>query len=256
MRQTSGGCRIAMWSGPRNISTAMMRAFENRSDTAVWDEPLYGPYLAATGLAHPMAKQVILEQGSDWRPIVSKIHGPIPDNRQVFYQKHMTHHLLPDIDRDWIMASGLTNCFLIRSPDAVLASYANKRGQDPVSASDLGFVQQAEIFDSITQATGQPPPVFDAVDILKNPEAMLRIVCQETSIEFSENMLKWPKGRRSSDGIWSEHWYDSVWQSTGFAPYVERQVTLPGELQAIADTCYPYFDKLAAFKRTVAAVQQ
>jgi len=155
------------------------------------------------------------------------------------------------MDRDWILELGLVNCFLIRSPDAVLASYANKRGEDPISAADLGFVQQAEIFDRVADATGRPPPVFDAADILKNPKAMLQVLCREIGIEFCERMLSWPKGRRPSDGIWSEHWYDSVWQSTGFAPWVERKVVLSPELQAIADTCTPYFDRLAAVKKTV-----
>lgn len=240
----SDGCRIAMWSGPRNISTAMMRSFENRADAVVWDEPLYGPYLHQTGLPHPMAEQVIAEQGSDWRPVIERIAGPIPGGHTVFYQKHMTHHLLPGMSRGWITEAGLQNCFLIRDPASVLASYAHKRPDNNFDESDLGFKEQAEIFDRVCDATGEIPPVLNSVDILKNPKAMLQALCHSLAIDFSETMLSWPSGRRDSDGVWSEHWYDSVWQSTGFAPYVEKPVQLAEQMRPIADRCYPYFRKL------------
>lgn len=246
------GCRIAMWSGPRNISTAMMRAFENRPDTVVWDEPLYGPYLHLTGLQHPMADQVIAEQGSDWRPIIDRVAGPIPGGHRVFYQKHMTHHLLAEMRREWITDSGLRNCFLIRDPQSVLASYAHKRPGHDFDESDLGFKEQAEIFDRVCDATGEVPPVLDAVDVLKNPKAMLRALCQSLQIDFSDAMLSWPSGRRDSDGIWSEHWYDSVWQSTGFAPYVDRSVRLPDQLRPMLDRCYPPFHQLHSHRLVTA----
>jgi len=242
------GCRIAMWSGPRNISTAMMRAFENRPDTVVWDEPLYGPYLHRTAVAHPMAEQIIAQQGKDWRPIIERLRGPVPQGYDVFYQKHMTHHILPEMSRDWITQSGLHNCFLIRDPLFVLASYANKRPGLDFDETDLGYSEQEEIFDRVCDASGEIPPILDAADILKNPQIMLQSLCQRLLIDFSDSMLSWPAGRRDSDGIWSEHWYDSVWQSTGFAPWVEKEVQLPDYLKPIVDRCYPSFDRLAQHK--------
>lgn len=250
--KTASVTRIAMWSGPRNISTAMMRAFENRSDTAVWDEPLYGPYLHLTGKTHPMADRIVAEHGSDWRQIVKQIGGPVPDDQSVYYQKHMSHHLLPEMDREWITDTGLQNCFLIRDPASVLASYAHKRPGDEIDAGDLGFIQQAEIFDRVCDATGEYPIVLDAADVLKNPQGMLQLLCQATGIKFSDRMLRWPAGRRISDGVWSEHWYDNVWKSTGFAPWTEPSVQLAEHLKPVADQCYPYFRKLKQARRSIA----
>ena len=244
--------RIAMWSGPRNISTAMMRSFENRPDAAVWDEPLYGPYLHETGLPHPMAAEIVAAQGSDWRPIVARLFGPVPNEKPIFYQKHMAHHLLPTMDRNWVTDVRLRHCFLIRDPRLVLASYANKRGGDVISAADLGFEQQLEIFHRVADTTGKPPPVLESADVLKNPKGMLGALCHAVGIEFDEAMLRWPPGRRDSDGVWSEHWYDSVWRSEGFAPYVERKATLTQALTPVADQCRAAYEEL--FERRLRAV--
>jgi hypothetical protein len=232
--------RIAMWSGPRNISTAMMRAWENRSDCVVWDEPLYGYYLSSTGIDHPGAKQVIEAQGTDWRNIVERCIDDPPNDKRIFYQKHMTLHLLPDMDRQWL--SSLTNCFLIREPEPVIASYAAVR--EDVSLDDIGFVQQAELFDYVTQISGSIPLVIDSRDFLLNPQSMLRKICIHLDVEFESNMLLWPTGARESDGVWGKYWYESVWKSSGFAPYHERPLSLDPKQQSIADQARPFYDQL------------
>ncbi len=235
--------RIAMWSGPRNISTALMRAFENRSDCVVWDEPLYGYYLSVTGLAHPGAAEIIAHQGIDWREITGRCAGAIPEQKTVFYQKHMTLHLLPEIDRQW-MAS-LCHCFLIREPERVIASYAAVR--EDLTLDDIGFVQQAELFDFVSETTGEIPLVIDSREFLLNPEAGLRRLCSRLGLEFENNMLDWPKGPRDSDGVWARYWYESVWNSTSFAPYRERPLSLKARESRIADQARPFYERLYQF---------
>jgi len=232
--------RIAMWSGPRNISTAMMRAWENRSDCSVWDEPLYGHYLFKTGIPHPGAEEVIAEQGTDWQEIVKRCSGETSAQKSVFYQKHMTLHLLPEMDRHWL--SSLTNCFLIREPEPVIASYAAVR--EAVSLDDIGFLQQVELFDYVTETGGEIPLVIDSKEFLLNPESMLRKICSRLDLEFESSMLRWPTGPRASDGVWGKYWYESVWKSSGFAPYREKTVRLGTREQAIAEQARPYYEQL------------
>src|SRR5207248_8652843 len=184
--------RIAMWSAPRNISTAMMRAWGNRPDTAVIDEPFYAYYLKATGKLHPGADEVIAVGAVDWRQVIAHLTGPVPSGKRVLFQKQMTHHLLPEIDREWLRT--VTNCFLIRDPREVIASYIKKR--EAPALEDLGFLQQAEILDFVRTRTGSIPPIVDAKDVLENPERMLRLLCEGVGIEFSESMLSWPRGLR------------------------------------------------------------
>ena len=241
--------RIAMWSGPRNISTAMMRAFENRADTAVWDEPFYAAYLAMTGIDHPMREEVIAAGPADWREVVARLVGPVPDGVRVFYHKHMTHHMIPAIDRTWI--DRVTSCFLIRAPEQVLASYAKKREQ--VTLADIGFVAQAEIFDRVADRLGTAPPVIDAEDVLRDPRGTLSGLCAACAIPFDEAMLAWPAGRRASDGVWAAHWYATVERSTGFAPYRPREVTLAPRLAAIAEEAREYYERLRPYRLAVPA---
>src|SRR5471030_1994906 len=177
--------RIAMWSGPRNISTAMMRSWGNRPDTFVCDEPFYAHYLHATGRDHPGADEVIADGETDWRSVVRRLIGDVPSGKQIFYQKQMTHHLLPQIDRAWLRA--VTNCFLIRDPREVIVSYI-KKNNDP-KLEDIAFVQQAEIFDWVRADTGAIPAVIDARDILENPRKILELLCADVGIEFSDSML-------------------------------------------------------------------
>ena len=241
--------RIAMWSGPRNISTAMMRAFENRDDCAVSDEPFYAAFLAATGLDHPMRDEVIASQPHDWREVADAMTRPAPGGAPVWYQKHMTHHMLPDFGLDWLDAC--TSAFLIRPPEQVLASYTQKRAE--VTLDDIGVVRQAELFDHVAQRTSKAPPVIEGAQVLADPRAALTALCAAVEIPFSEKMLAWPAGRRDSDGVWAPAWYDAVERSTGFAPpgQVVAFDGLPDALKPIADAARPYYERMAQWRLEV-----
>ena len=233
--------RIAMWSGPRNISTAMMRAWGNRADTIVVDEPFYAYYLERTAKKHPGAEEVIATGEIDWRKIVQRLtREPLPDGKTVFFQKQMTHHLLPKMNREWIV--DLTSCFLIRHPREVILSYI-KKNPDP-SLEDLGFVQQYEIFEFVRERTNSIPPIIDADDVLKNPEGILRLLCEAISVSFDKAMLSWPPGLRETDGIWAKHWYDAVARSTSFEPYKPREGKIPDSLREIYDRCHHCYKQL------------
>jgi hypothetical protein len=248
MSAAEGIVRIAMWSGPRNISTAMMRAFENRPDTVVWDEPFYAAELAATGRDHPMREEVIAAGEPDPENVIARLLGPLANSDKpaacVFYQKHMTHHMIAAFRRDWI--AHVTNAFLIRAPEQVLASYTRKWAD--VSIEEIGFPQQLDIFESVADRLGRAPPVLEADDVLSNPRGMLGALCAACGIPFSERMLSWPAGPRKSDGVWAPVWYDRVLKSTGFTPPEPRPVALPPELQRIAETARPIYERLAAHR--------
>ncbi|HEX7370070.1 MAG TPA: hypothetical protein VF284_07300 [Rhodanobacteraceae bacterium] len=237
-----GPVRIAMWSGPRNISTAMMRAWENRADTAVVDEPFYAHYLAATGVKHPGRDVVLRAQGTDAKAVAVHLIGPIPHGRSIWYQKHMTQHMLPDMSLDWL--DGVTNCFLIRDPTEVVASFTIQRPDAAVW--ELGFEQQARIFDHVCQHLGHAPPVIDAADVLKDPRKVLTTLCAALGVEFSERMLHWPAGPRATDGVWAPYWYAAVERSTGFAPYRPHRNTLSRFQQNLVAACLPHYARLAA----------
>jgi hypothetical protein len=236
--------RIAMWSGPRNISTAMMRSWGNRPDTLVVDEPFYAFYLKSTGKKHPGADEVIASEETDWRKVIERLTGAIPDDKRIFYQKQMTHHLLPEIDREWLV--GMTNCFLIRDPREVILSYAKKQG-DP-TLEDLGFVQQAEIFDWVRARSGSIPPVIDASNVLQNPERLLRLLCTAVAIEFDESMLSWPSGLRETDGVWARYWYGEVAKSTSFQQYKPREGIAPDRLHELHEQCLEYYERLHEYR--------
>ncbi len=233
-----------MWSGPRNVSTALMRAWGNRPDTAVVDEPFYAYYLQTTGENHPGAEEVIADGETDWRKVVARMTGQAPDGKRIFYQKQMTHHLLPEVDRGWLR--GLTNCFLIRDPAEVIVSYL-KKNHEP-TASDLGFPQQREIFECVRAETGAVPPVIDGRDVLENPERTLRQLCAALEVEFDGAMLSWPPGLRATDGIWAKHWYGEVEQSTGFRPYEKRDVVVPEKLREVCEECREIYESLRAVR--------
>ena len=239
---TDAPLRIAMWSGPRNISTAMMRAWENRPDTAVIDEPFYAHYLSATGSDHPGRDAVIAAYETDWRRVVDQITGPVPGGRRVFYQKHMTHHMLPGMDEDWL--EGMANVFLIRDPGAVIASYARKRRS--VTAGDIGIARQWQLFEAVRQRTGRPPPVIDAARVLADPAGVLARLCAILGLDFDARMLSWPAGPRPTDGIWARYWYHAVERSTGFQQAESVEPDLPPELQALADESRPIYEALLA----------
>jgi len=231
-----------MWSGPRNISTAMMRSFGNRADCDVSDEPFYAHYLAATGIEHPMRKEVIASQPTDWREVVRVITGPAPGGRPFWYQKHMTHHMIPGVGRDWFGA--MNHAFLIRDPRAMAASYGAKR--EGATAADLGAALQAELYDEVVARTGKEPPVIDAADVLADPRRTLGLLCDALGISFDEPMLAWAPGPRLEDGVWGVHWYAGVWASTGFRAAPAAEVTLTPDLEAVARECMPFYERLHA----------
>ncbi|MGA9852757.1 MAG: HAD family hydrolase [Gammaproteobacteria bacterium] len=242
----SAGLRIAMWSGPRNISTAMMRAWENRGDAAVIDEPFYAHYLLKTGVRHPGRDKVIASQNTDWREIAKRLAGPIPDGKSVWYQKHMTQHILPDMSLDWLQQ--VNNCFLIRVPEEVVASFT--RNRPDAALWELGFEQQTRLFEHVYEQLGGAPPVLDAAEILQNPAGLLRALCACLGVAFSERMLHWPAGSRASDGVWAKHWYEAVERSTGFEPYMPRDIRLTTFQSRLAEQCWPFYERLAQYRLT------
>ena len=238
--------RIAMWSGPRNISTAMLRAWGNRPDTLVCDEPFYAYYLQATGAPHPLAEQIIAVGPTDWREVVERMTaGPLA-GKSIHYQKQMTHHLLPEVDRAWLVR--VVNCFLIRHPAEVIESYL-KKNYTP-TAEDLGFPQQLEIFATVRRLTGGTPIVIDATDVLQNPTQTLGLLCDALGAPRDERMLSWPPGYRDTDGVWAPHWYGEVIQSTGFAPYRPHARQVPVALRDVFDECLSSYEQLYAVRLT------
>lgn len=235
--------RIAMWSGPRNLSTAMMYSFGARSDCAVVDEPFYAAYLAQTGLAHPMRQDILAAQPRDPERVIDTLLGPVPGGKPHFYQKHMTQHMLPSIPRDWM--ADVTNVFLIRHPARVVASFGAK--YDNPTLDDIGFAQQADLYDHI-RALGQTPIVIDSADIRRTPEAMLRKLCDAIGLPFDPAMLSWPAGGHKDDGVWAPHWYGSVHGSTGFAAAEGPLPDLPPDRAALARDALPFYEKLAQVK--------
>ena len=236
--------RIAMWSGPRNISTAMLRSFGSRPDTAVSDEPLYAHYLKVTGLPHPGRDEVLAAHESDWRKVATALTGPVPGGRAIWYQKHMAHHLLPMIERGWL--DRLTHAFLIREPDEMVASLL--KTFPGAGLADTGLAQQCEIFDRVTERLGRAPPVVLASDVLKDPRGQLEALCDRLDIPFLPAMLTWPPGKRETDGAWARHWYAAVEASTRFEPYRRRPVELTPAQSRLVDECRPYYEKLYALR--------
>lgn len=231
--------RIAMWSGPRTVSTALMRAWENRPDTVVTDEPLYAFYLHRTGLGHPARDQVIASQPTEWRVVLDQLTtAPLPPGIAISYAKHMTHHLLPQVDRAALVP--LRHAHLIRDPRELLASYARVRAEPEIA--DLGIIQQAEIFETFGG------PVVDSRDLLADPEGILRALCRALDVSFDDQMLAWPPGPRDSDGVWAPYWYDRVHASTGFAAYRPPAQTLSARLEPLAERCLPYFSRLYEYR--------
>jgi hypothetical protein len=233
--------RVAMWSGPRNISTAMMRAFENRPDTVVVDEPLYAAYLARTGLDHPARDDVIASQPTDLDEAVASLSAPLPPGRRVHYAKHMAHHVARDMDLRWTLR--FHNVLLIRDPAEVVASYV--RSRETCEPEDIGLPQQGRLL-ALWDEHEVEVPILDAAEFLRAPEPHLRWLCGWLDIPFTDRMLSWPPGPRASDGVWAPHWYEAVWSSTGFMPWRPRDMTLSDHDAAVAQACRPTYDALYA----------
>ncbi len=223
-----------MWSGPRNLSTAMMYSFGARADFAVWDEPFYGAYLASTGIPHPMREKILAAEETDAEIVAKRCLGSIPGEKPHFYMKHMPHHMLDGFPISW--AKSCTNVHLLRHPARVIASYSAKR--EDVTLDDLGFRQQKELFDEIGGA------LIDSHDVRANPETALRALCAEIGLDFEPEMLTWPSGGHPSDGIWAAHWYGAVHRSTGFAGPEGELPTLSGHEAALLEAAMPYYEAL------------
>lgn len=234
--------RIAMWSGPRNISTAMMRSFGARPDCAVSDEPFYGAFLKHSGEPHPMAVETIADMDCDWESVTRTQSGDAPGGKQIWYQKHMPHHMVGPIDiRDF---PGHRHAFLIRAPERVVASYRNKN--ELRAAEMLGFARLRQYFEIEVERTGTVPPVVDSDDILRDPAGVLAKLCQKLGIDWDEAMLSWEKGPHPEDGIWGAHWYDKVNTSTGFGPPPGPLPELDGPYAQVAEQCREDYEALKA----------
>ncbi|MFT5272097.1 MAG: hypothetical protein ACJAXK_002744 [Yoonia sp.] len=230
--------RIAMWSGPRNLSTAMMYAFGNRADFAVWDEPFYAPYLKLTGEDHPMSAEIIATHEVDPAVVAMRCLDTIPAQKPHFYMKHMPHHMIDSVSLDW--AKSCVNIHLIRHPARVIASYGVKR--ETITDYDIGYTAQAALFDKIGGL------VIDSSDIRRDPEGMLKNLCAAIDLPFDLAMLSWPAGPRKDDGIWASHWYNAVHKSTGFAGSEGSLPVLTGENLTLLENALPIYEKLAAHK--------
>jgi hypothetical protein len=236
--------RIAMWSGPRNLSTAMMRSFGSRADTFVTDEPFYGCFLKDTGLDHPMREDVIESMDCDWRNVMDALRGETPDGSPIWYQKHMWHMMVGPVGYEDF--AGFRHAFLIREPERMIASYLKKR--EAALFDDFGLEKQAEFFEREADRLGHAPPVIDANDVLSDPEGVLSKLCEALDIRWDPAMLNWAPGRRETDGVWAAHWYNAVEKSTGFGEPDKGPVELSDEDRRLAERMHPYYQRLAAHR--------
>ena len=230
---------ICMWSGPRNLSTAMMRSFENRADCAVWDEPYFAPFLKITGKDHPGRAETLSAHENDPSKVAQACLNPAPTGEPYYFQKHMPHHMVKGFDLSWMKQA--KHFLLIRHPAAVIKSYAKGRAQFDVS--DIGLLQQLEFYENIT-AFQNNIPIIDSAQFLTDPEGHLRTLCSTLSIPFDAAMLSWPKGPRETDGAWAPYWYASVENSTGFGPPRETATTVAPQYQKILDATLPAYETL------------
>lgn len=242
--------RIAMWSGPRNISTAMMRSFGNRPDTHVVDEPFYAFYLDQTGYDHPGRPEVLASQPTDWREVARQLAGPLPSGKSVWYQKHMAHHMLESIEHDWMLQPEFQHAFLIRDPARMLLSLSKVLGE--FTLEQTGLPQQAAIFRLVQRHHGVVPPVIDSRDVLNNPERTLGQLCHRLGLEFTDAMLHWPPGPRETDGVWAKHWYARLHETQGFATEREADEPLPDHCRRLLGACEELYAELAEARLSVA----
>lgn len=232
--------RLAVWSGPRNISTALMRSWGNRPDTFVIDEPFYAHYLQETRAPHPGIDEVITHHETDWRKVIDILLGPIPKGKSVFYQKQMNKHMLEHINMGWLPQ--MTNCFLIREPKDMITSFI-KVVPNP-TLDEFGLREQVEMFRQLRATQGESPIVIEAKDVLQNPRKILKAWCERLNIPFYESMLQWEPGFRDTDGVWSKYWYDNVCNSTRFASYKPKNEDVPMGMQDLLSRCEELYEEL------------
>ena len=232
--------RIAFWTGPRNVSTALLRAWGSRPDTVVVDEPFYAHYLHETGFDHPARDGILASQPVAAQGVIDGLFAPLPAGRTIHYQKQMTHHLLPSVPRDWL--DRVRHGLLIRDPAEVIASYT--KIIDVPTPEGLGYPQATEIYERVVESTGSPPPVVDARDLLSDPPGMLAKLCDALGVPYDERMLTWEPGPRDTDGVWAPHWYANVEKTTGFQPYTPREVSVPDEFAGVHAACDEHYRRL------------
>jgi len=234
--------KIACWSGPRNISTALMRSWSSRNDTFVSDEPFYAYYLKEKKLEHPMYKEIIDHYPNEYKDVVNYLNSMNPQGEKIWYQKHMAHHLINFNKIDWIQQ--FENCILIRHPKDVITSYVKKNILH--DANELGYPQQYKIIKYLDNL-GEKFVVIDSEILLQNPEKILSKWCDKIDIKFDQSMLKWEKGVYPNDGIWWKHWYDSVINTTGFTESSKMNSKISKKYQSVYNECLFYYKKIYQF---------
>ncbi len=232
---------ICMWSGPRNLSTAMMRSFGSRADCDVWDEPFFAPFLHVSGKDHPGRNETLAAHETDAQVVGEKCAQSSPNKAPFYFQKHMPHHMLDGFPLDW--AKEGSHFFLIRHPARVLCSYA--KGRAAFTEEDLGYGPQRRLFDTLTEMTGKAPPIVDCDDILNTPDAVLPKLCDAIGVPWDAAMLAWEAGPRDTDGAWAPYWYASVERSTGFGPPPSDLPDVPEKYAEIYQSCLADYEALA-----------
>lgn len=234
--------KIACWSGPRNISTALMRSWSSRIDTLVSDEPFYACYLKKKDLKHPMYKEIINHYENDYKNVIQNITAKIPNSRNIWYQKHMAHHIIDYHNLEWI--TNFNNCFLVRNPASVINSYIKKNQLS--SSEELGYIQQYKMIKFLKKK-GEKCFVIDSSLLLQNPELILSKWCEALNIEFDSNMLHWDQKIYSTDGIWAQHWYDNVIKTQSFQKFEDKNVLVKKEYYDIYLECKKYYEYLIQY---------
>ena len=234
---------VACWSGPRNISTALMRSWSSRSDTFVTDEPFYAYYLSKTKLKHPMHMEIINKYSTDYKKIVSYLNSKTPDGKKIWYQKHMAHHILNLNDIEWI--TNFENCILLRHPKEVISSYSNKNKLN--SFEELGYRQQYEII-KLLKKKNKSFIIIDSSELLQNPAKVLDGWCKKINIKYEQSMLNWEEGNHINDGIWWKSWYDNVIKTTGFQKYKKKDINIESEYDSIYNESMKYYTYIKEFK--------
>lgn len=237
---------ICMWSGPRNLSSAMMRSFGSRRDCAVWDEPFFAPFLAVSGKDHPGRAETLSAHETDPQKVAQDCTASAPDGSPYYFQKHMPHHMLPEFPLDWaktVSEKGGAHFFLIRHPARVISSYA--KGRAAFDLEDLGFAPQRRLFDTLTAVTGKAPPIVDCDDILSAPDKVLPKLCAALGLPWDSDMLSWNEGPRDTDGAWAPYWYDAVERSTGFSAPPKNLPDVAPQYEGIFQNCMTDYAHLA-----------